>query len=60
MKKYKYILSLGLLIVSLDFMLKHYFNLSDSVSGFIMGIGVGLEIFAAFSIIRERKASKNQ
>ncbi|WP_428328976.1 hypothetical protein [Mucilaginibacter sp.] len=38
----KYLLALGLLLLSASFILKHYFALPDFADGFLKGTGIGI------------------
>ncbi len=53
-KKNFIIIAIGLLCVSLGTMLNHFGVIGDGFTGFLMGIGLGLEIVALI------KAKKNQ
>ncbi|ASU33513.1 hypothetical protein MuYL_1615 [Mucilaginibacter xinganensis] len=43
---YKYIVAIGLLLLSASLVLKHYFVLPDFADGFLKGTGIGVLLLA--------------
>lgn len=56
-RKQQLLLSLGLFVISSSFILKHFINLSDAENGFIIGVGIGLEIVSLIYYRKKRKGS---
>ncbi len=50
------IISLGLTIISLNIFLKTFIQLPDFTFGLLMGMGLGIEIYAALMIVKLRKS----
>lgn len=48
-------LPLGLLLISASMVVSHFFNINDSLRGFMVGVGIGLMIT---SLIKQRKMKR--
>lgn len=46
---FKFFLPIGLLCLSISFVVKHFLNVPDVFDGFCKGIGIGLILLALFS-----------
>ena len=48
-------LIVGLLITTIPFMISRYFAIADSLRGFLIGLGLSLEVIALVMIQRSKK-----
>jgi uncharacterized protein YybS (DUF2232 family) len=54
--KHLALLFAGTVLMSMSFILKHYFALSDSLDGFVKGIAIGLLLLTLLLIVRHHNA----
>ncbi|MGN6640155.1 MAG: hypothetical protein ACTHJ8_14695 [Mucilaginibacter sp.] len=50
------IISVGLLLVTVPFLLNTWIQVSDFMRGGLMGIGIGMEVIGIFRINRRKRA----
>lgn len=48
----------GVLLTTLQLLLKHFSNISDSLLGFLVGLGIGIELIGLIAVLKFKKGSK--
>lgn len=54
-KKGQILLGIGILLLVFPLSAKYFFNITDSVRGLLMGIGIALEILGIIHILKQKQ-----
>lgn len=54
------LLATGLLLVSVTALIARKYGLADGLRGFLTGLGIGMELLAAYVLVRNKKMARQE